>query len=342
MGEKAMTAYTVSSGVISSGMTLISGDEMTVLSGGVSLDTSVLNGGREIVHSGGFAIQAVISGGLERVFGALANGVVRDGGRNIVEAGGSASFTVISSGGIECVSGKTERTAVVSRGQEIVYSGGVASATPIKSGGLVRINSGGVAAGVTVSSGGTEIVSSGGSTKGTTISGGLLEVDSGAVATAIAFSGGGTLQLDDSVHFGGTIGGFGVSERLDLRDIGFTSGVTTASWLQSGTLIVTSGAKAAHLKLLGTHATSNLRLATDGHGGTLITDPPAFITSAGGMTVADLDLARPFSAAAQPSAGMAGSEGASATSLLLPLDGGSMAPNAAAHAHDSIPLVPPR
>jgi len=93
----------------------------------------------------------------------------------------------------------------------------------------------------------------------------------------------GTLQLDDSVHFGGLVAGFDASDFMDPADIPFISGTTAVNWMQltsgstgSGTLTVTDGTPAttANITLLGQYAASNFNIQTDGHGGTLVLDPP--------------------------------------------------------------------
>jgi hypothetical protein len=48
----------------------------------------------------------------------------------------------------------------------------------------------------------------------------------------------------------------------------------------TGLLTVTDGAKIIHLTLKGSYATSNFRLANDGHGGTFVYDPPTTPTAA--------------------------------------------------------------
>ena len=114
-----------------------------------------------------------------------------------------------------------------------------------------------------------------------------MELTSGAVdgAASIAFatSGGGTLRLDASVGFGGLIAGFGEPEHLDLSDIGFGS-ATTLSFAEagshlSGTLTVGDGLHTANLTLLGQYVTAQFTSASDGHGGTLIGDPPLAATA---------------------------------------------------------------
>jgi len=98
-----MSRYIVSSGVTSSGVTLSSGDVIDVLSGGISVNTTAL------------------SGGLVNVYG-TASSTILMGGRDVVEARGSASGTVISSGGIEYVSGTVSSASVRSGGLERIYS----------------------------------------------------------------------------------------------------------------------------------------------------------------------------------------------------------------------------
>jgi Ca2+-binding RTX toxin-like protein len=76
----------------------------------------------------------------------------------------------------------------------------------------------------------------------------------------------------------GTIAGFGLPDHVDLADIPFGAGTTEtfqeASSNLSGTLTVTSGTHSASLDLLGQYVTGQFNLATDGHGGTLVSDPP--------------------------------------------------------------------
>jgi hypothetical protein len=93
-----------------------------------------------------------------------------------------------------------------------------------------------------------------------------MEIESGgsigAGAITFATSGSGTLWLDESVHFGGLIAGFGLPDQLDLTDISFNSGTTSASYVESagntsGMLTVTDGTHSAHLTLLGNYVTGN-------------------------------------------------------------------------------------
>ena len=122
------------------------------------------------------------------------------------------------------------------------------------------------------------------------MSGGTLEVQvGGSTAGPITFTNaGGILELDDSQHFHGLIAGFaspkGVIEEIDLGDISFGK-KTKMSFNEaknhlSGTLTVTDGTHTANLTLLGQYSTGNFRLASDGHGDTMVTDP-SLVGSAG-------------------------------------------------------------
>jgi autotransporter passenger strand-loop-strand repeat protein len=179
-----------------------------------------------------------------------------------------------------------------SGGRDYVQSGGTDSATTVNNGGLQVVSAGGIASGDFVNSGGTEYIASGGFASGTTISGGVVEVASGAVTSGslftFALSGGGTLELDDSQHFAsaGLVAGFGppkLTEGIDFVDIPFISGgsgATTVNYASgdlantSGTLTVSGGGHIANITLLGNYMADNFTIASDNHGGTLVTDPP--------------------------------------------------------------------
>jgi hypothetical protein len=122
------------------------------------------------------------------------------------------------------------------------------------------------------------------------INGGTLVIAK-AFAETVAFAGtGGVLELERSAGFTGFVLGLDSagSNSLDLVDIAFTSGVTTATYsgsTTSGTLTVTDGVHTAHIKLVGNYATAGFTLSNDGNGGTTVIDPapartPAAITQA--------------------------------------------------------------
>jgi hypothetical protein len=101
----------------------------------------------------------------------------------------------------------------------------------------------------------------------------------GASMDAVSFSSGstGVFRLDDSKDFKGNIAGLAPGNYLDLADIGFGTNTTLAYSANSGntggTLDVTDGTHFAQIALLGQYAASSFVTASDGYGGTLITDP---------------------------------------------------------------------
>jgi autotransporter passenger strand-loop-strand repeat protein len=164
----------------------------------------------------------------------------------------------------------------------------------VLSGGVQDVVAGGFATGTIVRGTGYAYVAAGGTASGTILSGGEFEVASGGStgAGAVTFAGGGGLRLDDSVHFGGLVAGFGISDYMDLADIPFvasgSSSATTEIWTQltsdasaSGTLIVAQGSHSATLTLLGQYSQGNFNLHNDGANAALITDPPLAATDPG-------------------------------------------------------------
>src|SRR5262249_43156843 len=176
------------------------------------------------------------------------------------------------------------------------------------------VDFGGIAIGTTVNSGGFEDVLNG-TASATTINGGKVEVESGGSIGSgpITFTNaGGILQLDASQSFHGTIAGFasppGVIEEIDLGDISFAK-KTKVSFKEaqdktSGTLTVTDGTHTASLTLLGQYSAQDFSLSSDGHGGTMVTDPqhhPSLVGSAGSPPLAPPALAkRPIRPGAPP------------------------------------------
>ena len=88
----------------------------------------------------------------------------------------------------------------------------------------------------------------------------------------------GQLQLDHSQSFAGTVAGFGNQDQIDLRDIAFsantTLGYSTNGVNGGGTMTASDGVDVAKIAVLGQYAASSFVMASDGHGGTLITEAP--------------------------------------------------------------------
>jgi hypothetical protein len=124
----------------------------------------------------------------------------------------------------------------------------------------------------TVISGGYELGASGGTA---TNSGG----DTGRGGF---FSGGGMVQLDSLLsQFAGVVSGFDLGDGVDLRSLGFGSSSSAMPWMQQtsgatggGPASVDGGGHIFSLTLLGQYA-ANFSAGSDGHCGTMITDPTA-------------------------------------------------------------------
>ncbi|WP_375783094.1 hypothetical protein ACE10Z_24710 [Bradyrhizobium sp. Pha-3] len=111
----------------------------------------------------------------------------------------------------------------------------------------------------------------------TIAAGATLELP-GASSATVAFQGStGTLKLDNSASFAGTVAGMTGSDAIDFANINFAN-VQTPSFSGDsthGTLTVTDGTVTASIALLGNYMASTFTTSSDGHGGTLVVDPPA-------------------------------------------------------------------
>lgn len=296
----------------SSGIVVGSGNTLNILSGGVSIDTVASGGGGYgsiiNVKAGGIDSAATLFvSGIEKVQlgGQAFSTVVSSGGSQIVMSGGNASGTVVSAGGQEIVSsgGSTAHTTVLSGGYMDMYWRG--SNTVIMSGGDVDVGQRGIATGDVISNGGVETVEAGytlglygqtissvvmsgglevvqGITSNTTISGGTVEIMGGGKASGtLTFADSGLLELHGNGLVGANIVGFDdPAKQIDLMSIALDS-TTSLSYIDSGgsgTLTVATGIPQLHhsvvLNLIGQYTVANFKTADDGHGGTMLTDPP--------------------------------------------------------------------
>jgi hypothetical protein len=86
----------------------------------------------------------------------------------------------------------------------------------------------------------------------------------------------GTLKLENSSSFTGTVAGLTGQDAIDLADVGFgvnsTLGYSANADHSGGTLSVGDGTHMASIALLGSYMASTFVAASDGHGGTLISE----------------------------------------------------------------------
>src|SRR5262249_4366579 len=116
-------------------------------------------------------------------------------------------------------------------------------------------------------------------TPAVTVAAGASFTISSPSADYVTFAGNtGTLQLDQSQSFHGTVTGFGGQDQIDLGDIHFgantTVGYAANASNTGGTLTASDGLHTATFTLLGQYTPLSFAPADDGHGGTMITDPP--------------------------------------------------------------------
>src|SRR5262249_33131255 len=140
------------------------------------------------------------------------------------------------------------------------------------------------------SNGGTLMISDGVSGGTATIAGGTLVFNASSNVNVTFDNGTGTptygeLVLADAPTFTGQIFGFtgtapgmATSDAIDLTDINFVTlnseTYTENSAGTGGTLMVSDGTNTANLYFSGAYTLASFNFASDGQGGTLITDPP--------------------------------------------------------------------
>ena len=274
-------------GGTASGATVSSGGTLDVLSGGLADPTTIYSGGREIVSAHGTDDGAQISGGKQLVYGS-ASGATVFTGTQVVESGGTANNTTVSSGGTEIVlSGGTDIDATIDTGgTAIIAAGGILETTI---GGTAIVSGTVTNSGMLFASGSGSLVEI---ASGAVVNGGIAMVGNGIVDIQgssnenVKFLSGGSggLELDDATTYTGKVSGFGGSghsnhsQFIDLTAVTFSSGVVSETYsgnTTSGVLTVTSGGTTvATIDMVGPYVTSNFTLTAGSGGiGTIITDP---------------------------------------------------------------------
>jgi hypothetical protein len=163
------------------------------------------------------------------------------------------------------LSGATLQVGDATHGGEIIANGAFSN------GGVIRVVTGLADIVGAVSGSGSAV-----------IAGGTLELES-TFTQNVAFTGAtGVLQLAKSQSYTGSISGLSLTggSSLDLRDIGFTSGTTKATYVDNGShtggvLTVIDGTHTAKIKLVGNYSASTFTTSSDSHGGTTVVDRQA-------------------------------------------------------------------
>ena len=110
----------------------------------------------------------------------------------------------------------------------------------------------------------------------TIAAGATIELPSPFVGPVSFAGSSGTLKLDQSQSFAGTIAGFSGQDQIDLADIGYgaksTLGYLANGNNTGGTLTINDGNHTATLALLGQYIAGSFVAASDGHGGTLVSE----------------------------------------------------------------------
>jgi hypothetical protein len=105
-------------------------------------------------------------------------------------------------------------------------------------------------------------------------SGGTIVYDPPAPpSSALAATSSGQTSGGQSSNFTGTVSGFGAQDVIDLPGIAFDAQTTLGYSDQTGgTLPFMDGAQSAKIALLGTYMASSFAVASDHHGGTMVTE----------------------------------------------------------------------
>ncbi|MGP0088993.1 MAG: hypothetical protein ACLPKB_03390 [Xanthobacteraceae bacterium] len=285
--NQTFTSYNAGSMTVDNGAMLPLGGMVdnsgTIYLGSTGAETDLEVVGSATLQGGG---QIVLSDSSANViYGASANTTLTNVDNTISGAGqiGDGQLDLINEGTINA-DGKN--ALIINTGSNVVVNSGTFEATG--AGGLI-IESAVANSGNLWASGGNlqaqAAVTGDGSA---TIAAGTLEFGAASDVSTTFNGNAGTLKLDASSGFTGRVSGFGGEDGIDLSDIGFGA-QTTLGYAQNqnntgGTLTVSDGVHAANLALLGNYIAASFVTASDGHGGTLVTDP-ALIAAASPLSL---------------------------------------------------------
>jgi hypothetical protein len=110
---------------------------------------------------------------------------------------------------------------------------------------------------------------------------GTSELAAGSTAAVTFADATGHLTLDDASNSTIVVSGFtgdgtlAGSDQIDLKGIDYNSGSFAESYdATKGLLSISDGNKTATLEFNGSYQAANFKFVTDGHGGTIVYDPP--------------------------------------------------------------------
>jgi hypothetical protein len=245
---------------------LIVGADGLILSGGgqVNLNASLNN------HIVAAAPAVTLTNLNERIAGA---GTIGGGGG-----------LMLVNGAYGVIAGSTAVTLTLDTGAATIHNGGTIEAA---STGQVTLASAVANTGLLYAAAGTLNVE--GAVTGTgaaKIRSGVLDIAASFGETVSFVSGAtGELRLTDFKGFTGRVSGLSATgaNAIDLATMAFVSGTTKATYsgtTAGGVLTVTNGTLTAHITLVGDYVGHAFTVATDGHAGTLVKDPPTAATAA--------------------------------------------------------------
>ena len=210
----------------------------------------------------------------------------------LILASGSAAQVDLDNATI--AGGKLQTSGSGALIETLAGSSNVLDNTSIASGSTVEVNAGStLTMRDAIANAGTILVNGVLNVTGT-LSGGTTDIaGSGKMVLAqagsenISFAAGSTGELVlDSTSFSGQISGFGTTQSVDLAGINYAAGVTmsyasSGRRNSSGVLTITDGTHTEKLTIEGSYTLANFKLASDGSGGTLLTDPTVVTQRAG-------------------------------------------------------------
>jgi hypothetical protein len=270
---------------------------------GSSLTADLIVGAAGVMLTGGGTVK-LANGAGNRIYGQAASDVLTNLDNVISGAGqlGNGALTLVNGTAGVIHANQTSRMTIDT------------GTNTIDNAGLIETSGGG---GLTIISAlantGTLLVSNGTLTvEGTVTGSGTVRISGGTADFVGAFGENvtftttkGVLELAHSQSYTGHVAGLasGGTNSLDLLDIGFTVGTTTATFsgtTSSGTLTVTGGGHTAKIFLVGDYLGHIFTASSDGHGGTRVVDPIA--TGAGAAPAAPQTVIQAMAGFAAPDA----------------------------------------